>query len=200
MMPTPNPLAPSSAGVKPHDPQILVAGIGNIFMGDDAFGSEVAQRLLRKQYPANVRVVDFGIRGLDLVYALLDGYPTVILIDAVPRDDEPPGTLFVLEPNMESMIDASPEIDPHSMDPVKVLRTAIAMGWNPTRVLIVGCQPAVIPGEDDEFPSGLSAPVAAAVDEAVTMVESLIEQYSVVPNPLNRQPNVGSQENVPCQA
>lgn len=199
MMPSSNPLALGSAGVETPQPQILVAGIGNIFMGDDAFGTEVAQRLLRKPQPPHVRVFDFGIRGLDLLYALLDGYPTVILIDAVPRNDHPPGTLFLLEPTIESMADQSPEIDPHSMVPVKVLRTAVAMGWNPTRVLIVGCQPAVIPGEDDEFPNGLSAAVAAAVDEAVTMVESLIEQYSIVPNPPNRQPNLGSKENVPCQ-
>ena len=77
--------------------RILIAGIGNIFLGDDAFGVEVARRLVRRRLPDGVRVVDFGIRGLDLTYALLDGYEAVILVDAAPRGG-PPGTLYVLEP------------------------------------------------------------------------------------------------------
>ena len=80
-------------------PRVLVAGVGNIFLGDDAFGVEVVQRLARRPLPAEVRVVDFGIRGLDLTYALLDGYETVILVDAAPRGG-PPGTLYVLEPDV----------------------------------------------------------------------------------------------------
>src|SRR5947209_6163179 len=77
-------------------PRLLVAGVGNIFLGDDAFGVEVVQRLLRRPQPDGVRVVDFGIRGLDLSYALLDGYEAVILVDAAPRG-APAGTLHVLE-------------------------------------------------------------------------------------------------------
>ena len=80
-------------------PRILVAGIGNIFMGDDAFGVEVARRLSQRTLPAGVRVSDFGIRGFDLAYALQDGYETTILIDACPRGEEP-GTLFVVEPDL----------------------------------------------------------------------------------------------------
>src|SRR2546428_8240900 len=79
-------------------PRLLVAGVGNIFLGDDAFGVEVAQRLLRRPQPEGVRVVDFGIRGLDLTYALLDGCDVAVLIDAVPRG-QPPGTLYVIEPD-----------------------------------------------------------------------------------------------------
>ena len=78
-------------------PRILVAGIGNIFLGDDAFGVEVVRRLSAREWPANVRVTDFGIRGYDLAYALLDGYDTTILIDACPRG-ELAGTLYVIEP------------------------------------------------------------------------------------------------------
>src|SRR5438128_1754175 len=78
---------------------VLVAGVGNIFLGDDAFGVEVAQRLARRPLPAGVRVVDFGIRGLDLAYALLDPYEAVILVDAMPRGEQP-GTLYVLEPDL----------------------------------------------------------------------------------------------------
>src|ERR1700758_4827464 len=92
-----------------HDgPRILVAGVGNIFLGDDAFGVEVVQRLARRALPDGVRVVDFGIRGLDLVYALLDGYETVVLVDAAPRGGSP-GTLYVLEPEPEADLPVSEE-------------------------------------------------------------------------------------------
>ncbi len=83
-------------------PRILVAGIGNIFLGDDAFGVEVARRLSGRELPRGVRVTDFGIRGYDLAYALLDGYETTILIDACPRG-EPAGTLYVIEPDLENL-------------------------------------------------------------------------------------------------
>src|SRR5881227_271903 len=99
--------------------RVLVAGVGNIFLGDDAFGVEVAQRLLRRGLPDAVRVVDFGIRGLDLTYALLDGYEAVILVDAAPRGG-PPGTLYVLEPERGGAPDVA-AIETHGMDPVKVL-------------------------------------------------------------------------------
>lgn len=153
--------------------RILIAGIGNIFLGDDAFGVEVAQRLARRQLPEEVRVVDFGIRGLDLTYALLDGYETVLLVDAVPRGG-PPGTLYVLEPER----DATPgdvAIDGHSMDPVKVLRLVEAMGGRVERLLLVGCEPAQVE-EYEDMQSGLSEAVRASVDEAVRLIESLIER------------------------
>ena len=168
-------------------PRILVAGIGNIFLGDDAFGSEVAQRLLRRPHAENVRVVDFGIRGLDLAYALIDTCDIAILIDAVPRPDEPPGTLFVLEPPLDSISKTPVAIETHSMDPVKVLQAAAAMGAKVQRVLIVGCQPTSIPADDDDGTDTLlemSEPVARAVDGAVELVESLILQLT--------------QEAVPC--
>jgi hydrogenase maturation protease len=163
-------------------PRILVAGIGNIFLGDDAFGVEVAQRLLRRPRPQNVRVEDFGIRGLDLVYALADGYDTAILIDAVPRGDGPAGTLYLLEPQLESEDDSPPLIEAHSMDPVKVLRTAKAMGSCPRQVYIIGCEPSMPTVADEgEQPLEMTPPVAAAVDEAVKMVESLVEKLAGAP-------------------
>lgn len=165
-------------------PHILVAGIGNIFLGDDAFGSEVARRLMARRQPPGVRVVDFGIRSLDLVYALLEGPDAAILIDAVPRPEpEPPGTLFVLEPCVDPAPTASPMIDGHSMDPATVLRAAAAMGARPGRVLIVGCQPAVIPADDEgETPLGMSEPVCAAVEGAIGLVESLVR--SLIESPV----------------
>lgn len=160
-------------------PRVLVAGIGNIFLGDDAFGVEVAQRLIRRRLPDEVRVVDFGIRGLDLAYALLDGYETAILVDAVPRGG-PPGTLYVIEPELGSAdAGSSPasitfeSVAMHGMDPVKVLQMAQALGGNIRQVLLVGCEPQPL-GPDGDVPLGLSASVQASVDEAVRLVESLV--------------------------
>jgi hydrogenase maturation protease len=155
--------------------RILVAGVGNIFLGDDAFGVEVAQRLARRALPPEVRVVDFGIRGLDLTYALLDGYEAVILVDAAPRGG-PPGTLYVLAPaegGSPAAEGGGPLIDAHGMDPVKVLRLAATMGARVERLLVVGCEPAP-PEKDEEMRMGMSEPVRAAVEEAVALVESLV--------------------------
>jgi hydrogenase maturation protease len=156
-------------------PRILVAGIGNIFLGDDAFGVEVARRLSRGELPEGVRVVDFGIRGLDLSYALLDGYEAVILVDATPRGGRP-GTLYVIEPpatGPPADNGSMPLIEGHGMDPVKVLRLASAMGGQVGRLLVVGCEPATV-GDPDEMRDGLSEPVRAAVDEAVPLIASLV--------------------------
>jgi hydrogenase maturation protease len=157
-------------------PRILVAGIGNIFMGDDAFGVEVARRLSQLALPAEVRVSDFGIRGFDLAYALQDGYETTILIDAYPRGEEP-GTLFVVEPDLQEISAStqdSADIDAHSLDPLKILRMAASMGWPMKRVLLVGCEPATL--GPDEGAMGLSEPVSAAATEAVSLVESVIRR------------------------
>ena len=156
-------------------PRLLIAGIGNIFLGDDAFGVEVAQRLAQRELPKEVRVVDFGIRGLDLAYALMDGYEAVILVDAVPRGG-PPGTLYVLEPELDMASDTVGfSIETHHLDPVKVLRLAEAMDGKVERLLLVGCEPS--PDSDyDEMQMGLSSPVRAAVDEAIPLLESLIER------------------------
>jgi hydrogenase maturation protease len=148
--------------------RILVAGIGNLFMGDDAFGIEVVNGLRERPLPAGVDAIDFGIRGIDLTYALLDGYDRVILVDAVQRGGEP-GTLYVIEPE-------SPEaagLDTHEMTPAKVLAAARALGGAPQNVLIVGCEPAAF-GSEDEPQSGLSGAVRAAVGEAVLLIESIL--------------------------
>jgi hydrogenase maturation protease len=151
-------------------PRILVAGVGNIFLGDDAFGVEVAQRLARRTPPEEVRVVDFGIRGLDLTYALLDGYEAVVLVDALPRGG-PPGTLYVLDAIAVAPPGGAPVLDGHRMEPANVLRLAAAMGGGVGRLFVVGCEPAPVA---DEFQDGLSDAVRAAVDEAVPLVESLV--------------------------
>lgn len=152
-------------------PKILVAGIGNIFHGDDAFGVEVAQRLARRPQADGVRIGDFGIRGFDLTYALLDGYSTVILVDATPRGGTP-GTIYVIRPEIGGGEDAPPTIEPHGMDPVRVLRLAKSMGAELNQVLLVGCEPGPVSPDEDRI--GLSEPVKGAVDEAVKTIESLI--------------------------
>jgi hydrogenase maturation protease len=155
--------------------RILVAGIGNIFMGDDAFGVEVAQRLAKRCLPGGVRVVDFGIRGIDLTYALLDGYDLVILIDTA-RLGAPPGTVRIVAPELQLREPLAPEglhIEPHDLDPAKVLRLAAILGNSCRHILLVACEPETF-GDGAADAMGLSPAVAGAVDEAVTVVEKLI--------------------------
>jgi hydrogenase maturation protease len=160
---------------------ILVAGIGNIFLGDDAFGSEVARRLLLKPWSAGVRVEDFGIRGFDLTFALMDGYDVVILVDAISRGGLP-GTLYTIEPDLSELECAAPEtaVEPHAMNPLNVLRTAKSMGAEFRKILLIGCEPSP-ENTDPDGPGhmGLSEPVLNAVDKAVSLVEDLVTQITV---------------------
>jgi hydrogenase maturation protease len=152
--------------VTAQKPTILIAGIG----------VEVVRRLATANLPGAVRVADFGIRGFDLAYALQDGYETTILVDACPHG-EAPGTLYVIEPDLKALDDPEapqPVIEAHAMNPVSVLRMARAMNIEMKSVLLVGCEPKTLGGDEGQM--GLSAPVEAAVKEAVTLVESLIEK------------------------
>jgi hydrogenase maturation protease len=142
-------------------PRILVAGIGNIFLGDDGFGCSVAQRLAADPPAEEVRVVDYGIRGMHLAYDLLDGYDAVIIVDA-------PGTLRVLEVGADDLGPAG--VDAHAMDPATVLGSLQALGGQLPRTLVVGCIPAEL-----EERIGLTAPVAAAVERATVTVRELLE-------------------------
>jgi hydrogenase maturation protease len=142
-----------------------VACIGNVFLGDDGFGVEVAERLAAAGPREGVHVEDYGIRGMDLAYALA-GYEAAILVDAVPRG-QAPGTLYVIEPELDGVRTG---LDAHGMDPEKVLALARELGPLP-RVLIVGCEPA-----SHEEMTELSEPVRAAVGEAARLVESLVEE------------------------
>jgi hydrogenase maturation protease len=155
--------------------RILVAGIGNIFLADDGFGVEVVKRLAGRGLPEGVEVVDFGIRGLDLAYALQDDYEALIFVDALPRGEEP-GTVYLIEPEIEDGGEVA--LDTHGMDPVKVIRLARAMGAEMPKTLVVGCEPKVIlSGENyDDMLMELSEPVEAAVERAAKLVESLIEE------------------------
>jgi len=153
--------------------RILVAGIGNVFLGDDGFGPAVTGRLAGSALPAGVEVEDFGIRGMDLAYAL-QGYDTAILVDAVPRGSAP-GTVYLIEPELDPDEAA---IDTHGMNPVKVLALARHLGGDLPRVLLVGCEPGSVVTEEDELCAELTEPVRIAVGEAVRMVEALVEELT----------------------
>ena len=153
--------------------RILVAGIGNIFLGDDAFGCEVVKRLLQRELPPETSVVDFGIRGFDLAYALLEEYELSILVDAMPRGAAP-GTLYVLEIDplhVEEVETSGPSFDMHAVDPMRVLALVKSMVGTPNRILIVGCEPSHV---SEQEITGLSEPVAAMLDKAVNLVESVV--------------------------
>jgi len=154
-------------------PSVLVAGIGNIFCRDDAFGVSVAAKLARERLPRNVRVEDFGIRGFDLVLALLDGYDLTIFVDAVSRGGVP-GTLYTIEPDVDAIASDGIYENAHGLDPVKVLATAKSAGARLGRVVVVGCEPAVL--DDETGCLGLSEPVEAAVDPAIEMIRRLVAQ------------------------
>ena len=146
----------------------LVAGCGNVFFADDGFGVEVANRLAAAGLPEGVVVRDTGIRGVHLVYELLDGWDTVILVDASPRGGTP-GTVYLIEPDPDLDPAAAPPLDAHGMNPDSVLAMVRILGGEIGRVLVVACEPAEITER-----IGLSAPVAAAVDQAVGMVKELV--------------------------
>ncbi|MFI2651465.1 MULTISPECIES: hydrogenase maturation protease [Micromonospora] len=159
--------------------RILVAGIGNIFLGDDAFGVEVVRRLRDAVLPEMVDVSDYGIRGMHLAYDLLDGHHDVlVMVDALPLN-EAPGTLAVLQVDLDDPgwtlgpadALAAPAADGHGMDPESVLRLLRSLGGTVDRVLVVGCQPALV---DERME--LSAPVAEALDEAARTVVGVVEE------------------------
>ena len=155
--------------------RVLVAGIGNVFLGDDGFGCALAERLAARPLPTGVEVVDYGIRGMDLAYALGDGWTAVVLLDAAPTG-QPPGTLSLIEPELDAV---EPAVDAHGMDPVKVLGLARALGGPLPRTLVVACAPeTILSGEEEEILAELSAPVRAALDTGVELVESLLHELT----------------------
>ena len=150
---------------------VLVAGIGNIFLGDDGFGVEVIRRLAGETFPANVRVADYGIRGVHLAYQLLDGVDTLVLVDALSRG-EAPGTVFLFEPSLDRPAGADdPIVDAHGLDPAAVLALVHHLGGRLQRVLVVGCEPKTL-----EEGIGLSRPVELAVGQAADLVRKLVSE------------------------
>ena len=168
-------------------PRVLVAGVGNVFLGDDGFGVEVVRCLSTHGFPDCVRVADYGIRGMHLAYDLTGGkYDLTVLVDATMRGD-PPGTVYVVELDLP---DGPPQtggeaLDAHGMQPDVVLNLVALLGGNPGRVLLVGCEPAVL-----EQRIGLSPAAAAAVDTAVSVVTDLVDEYT--------NPETGRKQVPPC--
>jgi len=160
--------------------RLLIAGVGNIFLGDDGFGVEVARRLAEAGLPDWVHAVDYGIRGMHLAYDLANGYDALILVDATSRGGAP-GTIYVIEPDLTAVMahtatgeaaadQASyPLFNAHGMQPDVVFSMLGLLDAGAREVLVVGCEPASV-----EYGIGLSAPVADAVDEAVRVVLDLV--------------------------
>jgi hydrogenase maturation protease len=146
--------------------RILVAGIGNIFLGDDGFGPEVVRRATGS-VPDGVRIEDYGIRGMHLAYDLLDDWDALVLIDAVPSTGHP-GALRVFEAD-HTTLPGTPGLDAHSMDPSAVFASLRALGGSPPRTVVVGCEAADV-GER----MGLSEPVSAALDSAVEALDTVL--------------------------
>jgi hydrogenase maturation protease len=150
-------------------PRVLVAGIGNVSLGDDGFGVEVSRRLQQRALPDGVQVVDYGVRGFDLLYNLCDGWDAAIVVDATGRGGTP-GTLYVIEPDADA--DLERQMPPaHGMHPTKVLAHVRAIGGRVGHLRLVGCEPAHFGGT-----VGLSQPVEAAIEPAVALIESLVAE------------------------
>lgn len=161
--------------------RVLVAGVGNVFLGDDAFGVEVARRVAAGPLPPGVEVGDFGIAGVHLAYQMVDGYRAVVLVDAAPRGGRP-GDLYVIEPDPASDGGGAPGepaggarmvMDAHGMQPEAVLRLVQVLGGGPARVVVVGCEPGRV-----EEGMGLSGPVSECLEPAVAVVRELVEELS----------------------
>jgi hydrogenase maturation protease len=154
--------------------QILVAGVGNAWLQDDAFGGECARRLEARGVPDGVTVMDFGTGGLDLAYEIMRGYDALVLLDASRQGGEP-GTLYVLEPDMDELarpIEDGDAINPHGMDPQTMLRFVGAIGGFSGRVVVIGCEP----GEVDDVGLGLTPAVEGAVERALALVIETVEE------------------------
>jgi hydrogenase maturation protease len=152
---------------------VLIAGIGNLFLTDDGFGSEVARRMAASPLPEGVRVVDYGIRGMHLAYDLLEGYDALVVVDALPGEGTP-GDLSVLEVGPDDLGEG--ELDAHGMAPVSVLASLGQLGGALPPTYVVGCQPADV-GEG----MGLTPAVEAAIEPAITLVYEVLEEQLGLP-------------------
>jgi hydrogenase maturation protease len=156
--------------------RVLIAGIGNIFLGDDAFGVEVVQSVADR-FPSLVRVADFGIRGFDLAYALMDGYELAILVDAIPLGGSP-GTLYAIQPELPARAARPEAFEAHSLTPEHVFTLVQVLGGSLPRLLVVGCEPTPLLKDEEALGRmGLSPPVQAAVSEAVKLIDSLVAEF-----------------------
>jgi hydrogenase maturation protease len=160
--------------------RVMIAGIGNIFMKDDGFGSAVVNKMANKKFPDGVELKDFGTGGLKLAYDLMKGYDGLIFIDASARGGTP-GTIYLIEPNEDDFsadLEKGGPINPHDADPATVLRFVKSIGAWPGKVSIVACEPQ----STDDFQIGLSESVNSAIDKAIEMVDEIIQQIYTTNN------------------
>jgi hydrogenase maturation protease len=151
--------------------RVLIAGIGNIFLGDDGFGPEVMRHVPAHVAGPRVSVVDYGIRGMHLAYDLLDGCEALVLVDALPNRGAP-GTVHVFEADHETLT-AGVGLDAHAMDPAAVFASLAALGGTPPYTVVIGCE---IDNVDERM--GLTDAVAAAVPDAVKAIEDVVARLS----------------------
>lgn len=154
--------------------RVMIAGVGNMFLKDDGFGSAAIRELSQREFPEGIEIRDFGTGGLKLAYDLMRGYDALILLDTSARG-EAPGTLYRIEPDekdFSSDLEQGGPIDPHGSDPVTVLRFVRSIGAWPGKVYIVACEPQSV----DDFEIGLSEPVILAVNDAVDLVDEIVQE------------------------
>ena len=166
---------------------ILIAGIGNIFHGDDAFGVEVVRALQKRTLPADVQLTDFGIRSYDLAYAIRDNYAAVLFIDAMEQD-EPPGTVYSMKLELDGISRQGAVVNGHSMNPARVLQLVETLGGTTSDLYLIGCEPETLQPVGGQL--GLSDTVQSAVPKAVELTEKLVQQLleEHPPNAHVRQP------------
>lgn len=150
--------------------RVLIAGIGNIFLGDDGFGVEVVQHMARRSLPEGVSVKDFGIRGYDLAVALTEPWELIIMVDAVARGGLP-GTIYVIEVD-DSSQGATETLNGHGLEPAQAIGLAHALGEVSARLLVVGCEPAHFGGDEGQM--SLSPEVEAAIGEAISTLAEIV--------------------------
>jgi len=154
--------------------RVMIAGVGNMFMKDDGFGSAVVKKMLNKKFPEGVEVKDFGMGGLKLAYDLMKGYDGLIFLDASARGEKP-GTLYMIEPDEKDFsadLEKGGPIDPHGADPVTVLRFVKSIGSWPGKVIVIACEPETV----NDFEIGLSMPVSTAIDAAIELVDEILNE------------------------
>jgi hydrogenase maturation protease len=150
----------------------LIAGFGNVLLGDDGFGVEVVRRLVASGLPAHVDTLDVGIGGMHCVLRLMDGFEAVVIVDAV-KGEQAPGTLYVFAPDAEALAsDGQERIDPHLTEPLRAIKLVQVLGCLPRQVTIVGCEP-----ENCELGMGLTAAVNAAVDQAIEKIRHIVGSH-----------------------
>jgi hydrogenase maturation protease len=145
-------------------PRVGVIGLGNVLMGDDAFGPWVARTLLAGyDFPEGVTVEDLGTPGLDLTPWVMD-LEALVLVDTV-RSDASPGTVRLYRRDDLLQHPLHARLSPHDPGVKEALLTAEFAGRGPREVLLVGAVP-----ETTAMGVCLSPALRGAVEQAIAEV------------------------------